>query len=180
MATKPGLSALAERAAELERANDTAIASVMGPGAIEALVNQATSAECCAAQRLCVQMFFFCVRLMCCACSARACEVCACITHVRTCECECTPDVHARKAYGPWRACVSIVCDIVSACACECECARAQFSCARVHVRVFELTRTCVVCVCAVLHCTVLVCTVLCNTGASFVHAACAARALRA
>ena len=30
MATKPGLSALAERAAELERANDTAIAS-LGP-----------------------------------------------------------------------------------------------------------------------------------------------------
>ena len=80
---------------------------------------------------------------MCCACSARACEVCACITHARTCECECTPDLHARKAYGPWRACVSIVCEY-----CECKCARAQFSCARVHVRVFELTRTCVVCVC--------------------------------
>ena len=122
---------------------------------------------------------------MCCACSARACEVCACITHVRTCKCECTPDVHARKAYGPWRACVSIVCDIVDiVSACECECARAQFSCARVHMRVFELTRTCVVCVCAVLHCTVLVCTVLCNTGACAcargVCGACIARVMRA
>ena len=40
MAAKPGLSALADKAAELEKANDKAIASVMGPGAIQALVDR--------------------------------------------------------------------------------------------------------------------------------------------
>ena len=49
MAAKPGLSALADKAAELEKANDKAIASVMGPGAIQALVDQAVSDEFIAA-----------------------------------------------------------------------------------------------------------------------------------
>ena len=48
-APKPGLSALADKAAELEKANDKAIASVMGPGAIQALVDQAVSDEFIAA-----------------------------------------------------------------------------------------------------------------------------------
>jgi hypothetical protein len=43
--------------------------------------------------------------------------------------------VHARKAYGPWRACASVC----------------------------LLARVCCVCVCAALHCTMLFCTVLCK-----------------
>ena len=54
--------------------------------------------------------------------------------------------LHARKAYGPWRACASV--------------------CAYSHV--------CGVCVCAALHCTVLVCTVLRKCWCKFLTTSCA------
>ena len=43
MATRASLQALADATAAREAANDTAIASVMGPGAIGALITEATS-----------------------------------------------------------------------------------------------------------------------------------------
>ena len=43
MATRAGLQALAAATAAHESANDTAIASVMGPGAMSALITEATS-----------------------------------------------------------------------------------------------------------------------------------------
>jgi hypothetical protein len=67
---------------------------------------------CCAAQRLCVQMFFFCVcdcvsRV----CSDRACELRACITHACTCA---RVSMHAADAaYISCSVCIMCVCGVL-------------------------------------------------------------------
>ena len=76
-------------------------------------------------------------------CVSVVCGYCGCM-----CECECAPVLHARKAYGPWRACAS-VCLLARV---VCVCSPALHS-AGLHRAVQVLV---------------------------LVHAACAARALRA